>query len=108
MKIWRFKLEAARSAAASAVQEAEAAELAQLRRDNKRLTEEVEVLRVNRLSILIFHADQHAALLRQAGWHANDKRIERLWKREGLKVPGKTAQEGPAVVQRRLVCPAST
>ena len=30
-----------------------------------------------------------AALLRQAGWRVNDKRIERLWKREGLKVPSK-------------------
>ncbi len=30
-----------------------------------------------------------AALLRQAGWQVNDKRIERLWKREGLKVPAK-------------------
>ena len=30
-----------------------------------------------------------AALLRQAGWEVNDKRIERLWKREGLKVPYK-------------------
>ena len=30
-----------------------------------------------------------AALLRQAGWQVNDKRIERLWKREGLKVPQK-------------------
>ena len=30
-----------------------------------------------------------AALLRDAGWHVNDKRIERLWRREGLKVPMK-------------------
>jgi len=30
-----------------------------------------------------------AALLRQAGWRVNDKRVERLWKREGLKVPAK-------------------
>ncbi len=30
-----------------------------------------------------------AALLRDAGWHVNDKRVERLWKREGLKVPMK-------------------
>jgi transposase InsO family protein len=30
-----------------------------------------------------------AALLRDAGWHVNDKRIERLWHREGLKVPSK-------------------
>ncbi len=28
-----------------------------------------------------------AALLRDAGWQVNDKRIERLWRREGLKVP---------------------
>ena len=30
-----------------------------------------------------------AALLRDAGWHVNDKRIERLWRREGLEVPMK-------------------
>ena len=28
-----------------------------------------------------------AVLLREAGWHVNDKRVERLWRREGLKVP---------------------
>ena len=30
-----------------------------------------------------------AALLRQTGWQINDKRVERLWKREGLKIPAK-------------------
>ena len=30
-----------------------------------------------------------AALLRDAGWHVNDKRVERLWRREGVKVPMK-------------------
>ena len=30
-----------------------------------------------------------AALLREAGWSVNDGRIERLWRREGLKVPQK-------------------
>ena len=30
-----------------------------------------------------------AALLRDAGWQVNDRRVERLWKREGLKVPMK-------------------
>jgi putative transposase len=29
------------------------------------------------------------ALLRQRGWRVNHKRVERLWKREGLKVPQK-------------------
>ena len=28
-----------------------------------------------------------AALLRRAGWWVNDKRVERIWRREGLKVP---------------------
>ena len=35
-----------------------------------------------------------AALLRDAGWHVNHKRVERLWKREGLKVPMKQAARG--------------
>ena len=30
-----------------------------------------------------------AELLRRAGWSVNDKRVERIWKREGLKVPAK-------------------
>lgn len=30
-----------------------------------------------------------AALLREPGWTVNDKRVERLWRREGLKVPMK-------------------
>ncbi|AGT07389.1 transposase [Paracoccus aminophilus JCM 7686] len=30
-----------------------------------------------------------AALLRDAGWQVNDKRVSRLWRREGLKVPVK-------------------
>lgn len=35
-----------------------------------------------------------AALLREAGLHVNDKRIERLWRREGLKVPMKQPKRG--------------
>ena len=30
-----------------------------------------------------------AELLRRAGWAVNDKRVERIWRREGLKVPTK-------------------
>ena len=45
LKTWRLELEAAGSAAAISQQTAEAAELAQLRRDNRRLREEVEVMR---------------------------------------------------------------
>ena len=35
-----------------------------------------------------------AALLRDAGWQVSDKRVERLWRREGLKVPGKQPKRG--------------
>ena len=35
-----------------------------------------------------------AALLRDAGWSVSDGRIERLWKREGLKVPPKQPKRG--------------
>jgi putative transposase len=33
-----------------------------------------------------------AALLRDAGWVVNDKRVERIWRREGLKVPPQQPQ----------------
>jgi putative transposase len=32
------------------------------------------------------------ALLRHAGWPLNRKRVERIWRREGLKVPAKQPQ----------------
>ena len=35
-----------------------------------------------------------AALLRDVGWQVNAKRIERLWRREGLKVPRKQPKKG--------------
>ena len=35
-----------------------------------------------------------AALLRDAGWLINDKRVKRLWRREGLKVPAKQPKRG--------------
>lgn len=35
-----------------------------------------------------------AALLRVAGWLINDKRVERKWRREGLKVPSKKPKRG--------------
>lgn len=39
------------------------------------------------------------ALLRQAGWAVNAKRVQRIWRREGLKVPQKTTQAGPPLAQ---------
>jgi len=35
-----------------------------------------------------------AALLRQDGWKVNHKRVERIWRREGLKVPQKQPKRG--------------
>ena len=34
------------------------------------------------------------ALLRRAGWQVNHKRVERIWRREGLKVPEKQPKRG--------------
>jgi transposase InsO family protein len=34
------------------------------------------------------------ALLRRAGWVVNKKRVERIWRREGLKVPAKQPKRG--------------
>ena len=34
------------------------------------------------------------ALLRTEGWHVNHKRVERIWRREGLKVPKKQPKRG--------------
>ena len=61
------------------------------RADEERLTDDIIEL-----------ADQYgrygyrrvAALLRDAGWHVNHKRVERIWRREGLKVPQKQKKKG--------------
>jgi transposase InsO family protein len=34
------------------------------------------------------------AMLREAGWLVNKKRVERIWRREGLKVPQKQPKKG--------------
>ena len=34
------------------------------------------------------------AMLRSEGWTANAKRVERIWRREGLKVPQKQPKKG--------------
>lgn len=34
------------------------------------------------------------ALLRDAGWTVNRKRVERIWRREGLKVPKRQPKRG--------------
>jgi putative transposase len=34
------------------------------------------------------------ALLKREGWHVNHKRVERIWRREGLKVPKRQPKRG--------------
>jgi len=45
------------------------------------------------------------ALLRAEGWACNHKRVERIWRREGLRVPA-PAQARAVVAERWLVHPA--
>ena len=42
-------------------------------------------------------------MLRDAGWHVNHKRVARIWRREGLKVPQKTKKKKAALAERRVV-----
>ena len=50
-----------------------------------------------------------AALLRAGGWRANTKRVQRLWRREGLKIPRKVRKkrrlghDGNGCTRRRAV-----
>ena len=48
------------------------------------------------------------ALLKRAGWRVGKDRVERIWRREGLKVPQKQKPRGTAVAQRWLVRAAQT
>ena len=43
------------------------------------------------------------ALLRRAGWAVNAKRVQRIWRREGLKVPQKQSKPRPSLAERRLL-----
>lgn len=33
-------------------------------------------------------------MLKNEGWHVNHKRVERIWRKEGLKVPSKQPKRG--------------
>ena len=51
------------------------------------------------------------ALLRSEGWHVNAKRVQRIWRREGLKVPRKQPKRGRlwlndgSCIRLRAACP---
>ena len=44
-----------------------------------------------------------SAMLQRDGWKVNHKRVERIWRQEGLKVPGQAAKERASMAQRRLL-----
>jgi transposase InsO family protein len=75
------------------------------RADEERLTDDIIEL-----------ADQYGrygyrmvtGLLNNAGWHVNHKRVERIWRREGLKVPQKQKKKGTALAERRVVRASAT
>ena len=48
------------------------------------------------------------ALLRERGWHVGKDRVQRIWRREGLKVPQKTKAARQAMVKRWIVRAAAT
>ena len=43
-----------------------------------------------------------AVMLKNAGWQVNAKRVERIWRREGLKVPMKQPKRGRLWFNDRL------
>lgn len=47
------------------------------------------------------------ALLRDAGWAVNCKRVERIWRREGLKVPQRQPKRGRLWLTVRAVAGAA-
>jgi putative transposase len=48
------------------------------------------------------------ALLKRAVWRVGKDRVERIWRREGLKVPQKQKPRGRVVAQRWIVRAAKT
>jgi len=39
------------------------------------------------------------AMLREEGWQVNHKRVERIWRKEGLKVPKRQPKRGEAMAE---------
>ena len=59
--------------------------------DEERLTEDIIVLtkEFGRYGYRMI-----TGMLNNSGWHVNHKRVERIWRREGLKVPQKQPKKG--------------
>ncbi len=61
------------------------------RSDEQRLTEDVVALAKDHGR---YGYRRITGLLNNAGWHVNPKRVARIWRREGLKVPSKQPKRG--------------
>jgi transposase InsO family protein len=59
--------------------------------EEKRLTEDIITLATNYGR---YSYRRITALLQQNGWRVNHKRVERIWRKEGLKVPKKQPKRG--------------
>jgi len=67
-------------------------------RYKKRTTDNEEIL-TSRIVALASEFGRYGyrritAMLRQEGWYVNHKRVERIWRKEGLKVPAKQPKRG--------------
>lgn len=71
--------------------------------DEERLTEDIIALtkdfgrygyRMVDIVAPLVRATMATGMLNNSGWHVNHKRVERIWRREGLKVPQKQPKKG--------------
>ena len=68
--------------------------LKQPEQENARPKRAVTDLALDKLTTRSLGYRRIIALLRDRGWHVNHKRVERIWRREGLKVPKKQPKRG--------------
>jgi transposase InsO family protein len=87
------KLKVSQRRACQAIGQARATQMRKLSppSDEKRLTEDIVTLATKYGR---YGYRRITALLRQEGWQVNHKRVERIWRREGLKVPKKQPKRG--------------
>jgi transposase InsO family protein len=67
-------------------------------RYNKRVADDEEILTARIVALASEYGRygyrRIAAMLHQEGWQVNHKRVERIWRREGLRVPAKQPKRG--------------
>ena len=93
MSILRVRFEVSQSQACQVLRQPRATQryLRKVRDDENVLTR-----RIIELAVIFqrYGNRRITALLREDGWWINHKRVERIWRREGLKVPKKQPKRG--------------